>query len=437
MAQVSLTFTNDVFTSAQYGVANYSGTLVVDYTTNTFTGPVTFTNTPYGTLFSNISGTVGASAGSNFTLSGSGTAVVGPSVYPISLSLQYTGTNPTFTNTVVGTAGASLGTVTYSTVNDLSPVSPLQPVTSVAVCFAADTLIRTVDGDVVVERLQVGDLSSHPTLETVWPVRVQRGAFGENKPSCDLWLSPAHAVFVDGALVEIGQLVNGATIAQVPRESVTCWHVELDTHDVILAEGLEAETYLDTGNRRFFAGEGNAMALYPGDVSSLGGTPCVPFIEAGPRLAAIRQRLLDRAEVLGHAWTADPDLHVVADGRRVDAVEAGEGHAVFDLPPAKDIRLVSRTWKRVEATATQDDYRTLDVEVWRLTVDCVPLPLSLVREGFHAPETDGTHVHRWTTGNTPLPRGCRRVVVEFNAKGRYHVAQRLSASRVRRWAKAV
>ena len=35
--------------------------------------------------------------------------------------------------------------------------------------------------------------------------------------------------------------------------SVTSWHLELDRHDVIIAEGLPAETYLDTGNCAAFA----------------------------------------------------------------------------------------------------------------------------------------------------------------------------------------
>ena len=42
-----------------------------------------------------------------------------------------------------------------------------------------------------------GELRAHPKPETVWPVRVQAGAFGENVPVRDLYLSPDHAVFVN------------------------------------------------------------------------------------------------------------------------------------------------------------------------------------------------------------------------------------------------
>jgi hypothetical protein len=37
-------------------------------------------------------------------------------------------------------------------------------------------------------------------------------------------------------------------------EEVTYYHVELATHDVILADGLPCESYLDTGNRAAFEG---------------------------------------------------------------------------------------------------------------------------------------------------------------------------------------
>jgi collagen type I/II/III/V/XI/XXIV/XXVII alpha len=40
---------------------------------------------------------------------------------------------------------------------------------------------------------------------------------------------------------------------QVAVDAVTYFHVELPRHDVLLAEGLAAESYLDTGNRSVFA----------------------------------------------------------------------------------------------------------------------------------------------------------------------------------------
>ncbi len=97
------------------------------------------------------------------------------------------------------------------------------------------------------------DCARHPRPREVWPVRIRRNAFGPGLPKRTLWLSPDHAVLVDGHLIPIRYLVNGATIATEPRDGVRYWHVELPAHDVILAEGLPAESYLDTGNRDAFA----------------------------------------------------------------------------------------------------------------------------------------------------------------------------------------
>jgi hypothetical protein len=60
-------------------------------------------------------------------------------------------------------------------------------------------------------------------------------------------------VHLDGVLIPVRHLLNGASIVQEPVDHVTYWHVELPTHGVLLAEGLPVESYLDTGNRPAFA----------------------------------------------------------------------------------------------------------------------------------------------------------------------------------------
>lgn len=149
-------------------------------------------------------------------------------------------------------------------------------------CFLAGTLIRTPDGEVAVEALQAGDLvmttsgvakpvlwvgrravetrHAHPLTDT--PIRIQAHALGLNMPVRDLYVSPDHAFLIDGVLVQAGALVNGVTIARqrdLP-ETFTYFHVELEAHDFLYAEGLPAETYLDNGER---AGFDNA-AEFPG-----------------------------------------------------------------------------------------------------------------------------------------------------------------------------
>ncbi len=68
-------------------------------------------------------------------------------------------------------------------------------------------------------------------------------------------------------------------------------HIELDCHDVVLAEGLPAESYLDTGGRAGFAG-GAVIALYPDFAARTWETRgCAPLVLRGPVLEAVRARL--------------------------------------------------------------------------------------------------------------------------------------------------
>jgi hypothetical protein len=145
------------------------------------------------------------------------------------------------------------------------------------------------------------DCARHPRPETVWPVRVKAGAFGKTVPRRDLVLSPDHAVFVDGVLIPVKYLINGASIARIRRRTVTYYHLELPDHAIILAESLPVESYLDLGDRANFAGE-TVARLVPDFTGRL--TPdtaliwesrgAAPLVVTGPRLEAARKRLARR-----------------------------------------------------------------------------------------------------------------------------------------------
>jgi len=182
-------------------------------------------------------------------------------------------------------------------------------------CFAAGTRIATARGEVPVEQLAVGDrvrragrgggtrpvvwlghrfvdCRRHPNPVAVWPVRVRRGAFGRGRPARDLILSPDHAVFAGGVLIPVRYLVNGAAIVQERRASVTYWHVELDRHDVLRAEGLPCESFLDTGNRAAFANGGTAIHLFADfNLRVWDAESCAPLTVAGPILEFVRRRV--------------------------------------------------------------------------------------------------------------------------------------------------
>jgi Hint domain len=139
-------------------------------------------------------------------------------------------------------------------------------------------------------------LRAAPGARKVWPVRVQAGAFGRELPARDLWLSPDHAVFFEGVLIPVKHLINGAAIAQVQVDRITYYHIELPRHDVILAEGLATESFLDTGGKCMFENGGAPMVLHP-DFAILQweAAGCAPLVVTGPEVVAARRRLAKAA----------------------------------------------------------------------------------------------------------------------------------------------
>ena len=136
------------------------------------------------------------------------------------------------------------------------------------------------------------DCAHHPEPRKVWPVVVSAHAFGRGMPATDLVLSPEHAVYVDQVLIPIRLLVNGRTVRQVLVDRITYHHIELAEHDVLLANGMPAESYLDTGDRSRFANGGGVIELYPDFAArawEMGG--CAQLVQTGPVLTAVRKRL--------------------------------------------------------------------------------------------------------------------------------------------------
>jgi choice-of-anchor A domain-containing protein len=141
-------------------------------------------------------------------------------------------------------------------------------------CFLSGTHIRTPTGETMVESLTRGDLvvtADGRTLPVRWvgintvstvfadplrvlPIRIRQGALADNVPSRDLLLSPDHAVLIDDILIQAGALVNGVSIIRETNMPTTFvyYHIEVEDHSLILAEGAPAETFVDNVDRMAF-----------------------------------------------------------------------------------------------------------------------------------------------------------------------------------------
>jgi hypothetical protein len=179
-------------------------------------------------------------------------------------------------------------------------------------CFASGTNLATSAGDRPVETLSPGDIirlangqtapitwighrridcTCHPKPSRIWPIQIAPHAFGPYAPHNPLTLSPDHAIFQDGVLIPVHCLVNGTTVRQIPVDTIEYWHVELPSHDIVLAEGLTVESFLDTNGKADFAG-GSITTLHPEFTAWQWETKaCAPLILRGLQLEAVRARL--------------------------------------------------------------------------------------------------------------------------------------------------
>lgn len=294
-----------------------------------------------------------------------------------------------------------------------------------APCFLAGTRILTSRGEERVESLRKGDhalledgstapitwigyryvdCARHPLPEAVLPVLVSAGAIGDQVPIRDLYLSPDHALHLDGRLIPVKTLINGRTIRQVLRRSITYYHVELPEHAVLLADGAPCESYLETGNRGAFENGDTPLQLHPQFEPAANwqavreASSCAPFAESGCAVEEVRRRILARA---GMTLTNKPELTI-------------------DRRPDGSVIIKSRSGIPGHVTPDPCDRRRLGVKVRTLRIggEIVELNHPALQIGWHDLEHDG----RWTNGAALIPATLvyhRKVTVELAATMTY------------------
>lgn len=136
-----------------------------------------------------------------------------------------------------------------------------------ASCLLRGTSILTPTGERRVEEVRIGDLvetasgEAKPIIwigrqtfkksraswnESVMPIRISQDALDQGVPSRDLYVSPGHALYLDGVFFRAKDLVNESSIkpALPPgSEAIEYYNFLLDTHEVVVADGTPVETY--------------------------------------------------------------------------------------------------------------------------------------------------------------------------------------------------
>ncbi len=327
--------------------------------------------------------------------------------------------------------------------NNLSaPVT--ESVTFAAACYCRGTRILTARGEVEIEALRIGDLaitadggsrpvvwighrridvSRHPDPLAVRPVRVSANAFGAGLPHADLWLSPGHNVAFEGALMPISCLINGVSVTQMDASHVEYWHVELDRHDIVIAEGLSAESYLDCGNRTAFANGGAFVEAHPDFRPKYWADTCLPLVKEGPAVVAAKARLLGHLFEGGHSLNQEEDAHILVDGLRVDPLRIASRLAFLLPVQGREIALCSKVFVPAQGCADSSDGRGLGLAIGRLQIDGETVSIDCDEAcglGWHPAEFEGGRfARRWTRGAAALPAGARVVIVDLVGAGQY------------------
>jgi len=246
----------------------------------------TFVSTnAYQTATFNFSGTGGVLDLSNDSIYNNSLTITGFNATDALILGSISGTDAVTTTIVNGNTleliqdGSIVGVVDHFT---LAPGTSISQITGTIAnghyvvnhCFYPGTRLATADGEIAVQDVTEGTMLKTATgavLPVRWvgwseislrfadplralPVRITAGALADGVPARDLLVSPDHAVFIDDVLIQAGALVNGNSIIReenVP-DSFRYYHIELATHELLLAEGCPAESFVDNVDRMHF-----------------------------------------------------------------------------------------------------------------------------------------------------------------------------------------
>jgi hypothetical protein len=88
------------------------------------------------------------------------------------------------------------------------------------------------------------------------PVKISAGSIDASIPAIDLYVSETHGICVDDRIVNASFLINDLNITKTSLgefpSHVSYYHLEFEEEVFVVANGLKACSYVNTGNRRSF-----------------------------------------------------------------------------------------------------------------------------------------------------------------------------------------
>ncbi len=145
-------------------------------------------------------------------------------------------------------------------------------------CYLAGTLIETTNGLKTIEKIEVGDLiytykgtikipkpviwigsgyhnvqANQPDDIAGYAIHIIKNALADYVPYKDMFITPEHCLYIDGKFIPARMLVNNHSIYyDYSKSKYTYYHLELEEHGVINADGALSESFLNTNNHQNF-----------------------------------------------------------------------------------------------------------------------------------------------------------------------------------------
>lgn len=316
---------------------------------------------------------------------------------------------------------------------------------SVYVCFLKGTQIKSRHGYINVEDICVGDeiVSVENGIETFtnvtwvgckkahvmpylpldasgYPVRILKDAIAHGVPYKDMLITAEHCLFFNGKFVPVRMLVNGNSIFY--DKSITSYdyyHIETNTHSVIIADGVETESYLNTGNKKTFNVKSNIYSIHEKKLE-WNKDSYAPLCVDRDFVEPIFQKLKERGERLNPHHVSDEKLQITQEPNLFLLTEAGkvirplhqiDSQYSFMLPAnTKCVRIISRASRPCDVIGPfMDDRRYMGVAVSDVCL-CSAQQQHQIVSHLQAEKPKGWHDTdwidcAWTNGNALLPLG--------------------------------
>jgi hypothetical protein len=210
----------------------------------------------------------------------------------------------------------------------------------------------------------------------ILPICFKAGSLGEGLPRRDLFISPHHAMYLEGVLIEARDLVNGVSIVQAEQvEEVEYFHIELDSHDVIIAEGAASESFLDDDSRAMFHNAHEYSALYPGTAQGVA-CYCAARRRDGYEVETARHHIDALAGLRGQAETLRIDtLRGFVDTTSANCISGWAQNTDHpEAPVCLDVFADGRLIGRVLANRYRDDLQRAGLGSGRHGFEFTPPP---------------------------------------------------------------